>query len=853
VEINVFFDWIAREGWMVLSWWLLATVAGLGALPLCFRLLHALPDKGYTLARAAGLLMTGFVFWLLAVLGFLRNEPGSIVLSWMIVLAVGLLLFFRYRSEGDEPFNLRDWWRENRGAIITAELLFALVLVVWSLYRANQNEIYTTEKPMDLAFISTIMRSPTLPPPDPWASGFSISYYYFGYVIAAMISTLAGTVSTIGYNIWTAMLFALAAVTSFGVVYNLVRSRKSRQSTATVFGVVGALLLTVMSNYEFPLVDLPYNTRTASAEYLAFWDVRDREAPRPETAVTDINGWDGWWWFRAARTIKDRNLEGTDHTEVINEFPMFSYVLADNHPHVMALPFTLLAMGMGLNILLSGRRPKGGEILFYGLVVGGLAFLNTWDSPIYIMILVGAELLRRIRDHRYLTRQDGIELVLFGGALLLITLVAYAPFIVNFRSQLGGILPNVYQPVRFRQYFLVFGALLPLITMFAVLEAWRGVRAREFFAGFALQLTLSLLLLFIVILVGMLLLGANVPQFRTSVQDTIANAGGWGAALSTVLQRRFDGLLTLLFLLAGLFLISARLFPNAIQPFKHQQDQSGVAYPAATGYALLLVAAGLGLTLIPEFVYLRDNFGTRMNTVFKFYYQAWAMFAVGSAYGLYTLLADRELIRPAVPLRFAVGLASAVLIGLGLLYAPSAFVGKGLVESNRYNNPNQPPLTLDGARTLVTANDLEVLRCLQELVGSDDVVLATGVEGPFDSYDYYSGGGIGAGRAGAMIGVPNVWGWGGHQSQWRGRSLDQVKGSRFEDLRELYTDLRMDVVQEIIDRYSIDYILYGDVERNPSYYGPAGEQKFLESYEVVCESGNSRVFKVDDSVLVSRE
>ena len=52
----MFQDWIAREGWMIISWWLIATAAGAAALPLCLRLLHNLPDKGYTLARAAGIL-----------------------------------------------------------------------------------------------------------------------------------------------------------------------------------------------------------------------------------------------------------------------------------------------------------------------------------------------------------------------------------------------------------------------------------------------------------------------------------------------------------------------------------------------------------------------------------------------------------------------------------------------------------------------------------------------------------------------------------------------------------------------------------------------------------------------------
>ena len=56
-----------------------------------------------------------------------------------------------------------------------------------------------------------------------------------------------------------------------------------------------------------------------------------------------------WWWWHSARVISDRNLNGV-HSEVIDEFPQFSFLLADNHPHVLALPFVVLALGLALNI-----------------------------------------------------------------------------------------------------------------------------------------------------------------------------------------------------------------------------------------------------------------------------------------------------------------------------------------------------------------------------------------------------------------------------------------------------------------------------------------------------------------------
>lgn len=55
-------EWLAREGWIVASWWLIATAAGAAALPLAWRFLGALPDRGWLLARPLGLLTTGAVF-----------------------------------------------------------------------------------------------------------------------------------------------------------------------------------------------------------------------------------------------------------------------------------------------------------------------------------------------------------------------------------------------------------------------------------------------------------------------------------------------------------------------------------------------------------------------------------------------------------------------------------------------------------------------------------------------------------------------------------------------------------------------------------------------------------------------
>jgi uncharacterized membrane protein len=223
----VIFDWLAREGGFVLTWWLMVSLAGAVALPLCWRLLGALPDRGWLLARAAGLLLVGFVFWLLGSFGFLQNTPGSIVLAWLIVAGIGIAVYASQR----ETVDVRAWWRANRAGIIAGEILFAVLLFAWALVRAHNSDTFTTEKPMDLMFMSSIMRSDTFPPNDAWMSGYAISYYYFGYFIAAMLGTISGINSTLTYSLMIALLFALTAQAAFAIAYNLVRFRNSSQFT----------------------------------------------------------------------------------------------------------------------------------------------------------------------------------------------------------------------------------------------------------------------------------------------------------------------------------------------------------------------------------------------------------------------------------------------------------------------------------------------------------------------------------------------------------------------------------------------------------------------------------------------
>ena len=906
--MTLLLEWLPREGHLIVAWWLWITLAGTAVFPLCIRLLGGLPDKGYTLARLVGMMLVTWVFWLLASYGFLDNSVGSIILSWILVLILSLYVYVRFGRRRD----ILDWWRENRTVFLVTELLFFGLFFIWVIYRAHHNHISHTEQPMELAFMSAIQRSQSFPPNDPWLSGFAISYYYKGYVMSSMLSMLSGITSAIGFNLTIASQFALTGLAAFGVVYNLLRSRAFESTAgfrhraaspamAAAVGMLAVLLMIFVGNFQTAFIETPFQSRAASPSYLDFWGTqtrahfpeeqyqRDPDAP----LIKDPSQWEYWWWFRASRVLTDYDLDGSlsGHAQPIDEFPAFSFLLSDNHPHVLALPFAVMVIGMMLNLVLTRRRPARREILLYGIAAGGLVFLNTWDGPIYLLGLIGAEGLRRLmrNDRGNLNISDLFQLFKLGLLLAGIVIAAYLPFLIGFRSQASGILPNLLHPTLFRRFFIMFGPFVMILSIFLLTETWRGMqsRAMNWRLGFSIGGAVLLGLLgFMLILT---VLGGFDPAANTYVQGFLTEQGGWGTVIFSLLQRRIEFGLTTVLLLFAIILVLARLFPAA---------NASVTYPPAVGFALLLTGMGLCLTLLPEFLYLKDNFGARINTIFKFYYQAWAVWSIAGAYAVYRVIADRRRPRPALILRIGAAILVALALMAGLLYTLFGLYHRAWIESGRqhtsagrlyappydWDNPirqvsegmrvapgtvlysngslkdspqslvvqaNQSgiaslrgdaiavmqPLTLDGGESMIDRDDFHVISCLSALVKGDDAVA---VEAVRDAYNPRYG------RIGALTGIPIVLGWENHERQWRGATYEAAAGTRRADIDTLYSALDMTAAAVIIERYDISYILYGATER--AQYGSEGEQKFIDRLPIVCESGNSRIFFVHPDI-----
>src|SRR3954451_18348061 len=364
-----------------LRFFVLIEVLGLAATPLAAVAFARLPGRGVAFAKPLGLLLVTWVVWVLGSVGVAQSTLLWIVVVLLLACAGAVVL---WRGGAGGPRGALLW---SGGVALGAFALMALLV-------AYSPDVWQTEKPMDMAFVNAAGDARHFPPDDPWMAGEDLNYYYLGHLMASGVIRLSGVAPDVGYNLAVAMFFALAAVAAFG----LAGAPKAR-ITGGQWGV--ALVLVA---------------GTVGAGF-------------------DVLGHDGslraYDWFGASRVIK-----GT-----INEFPSFSFTLADLHAHVMAIPFSLLALGFALQMALAGPpgppRPAAAiELGASAIAIGTLYAINAWSFPVIAgLYLLGA--LVRLREAPGL--RERARTLVWALVALLLAVIAVLPFLLGYDPAAKGL------------------------------------------------------------------------------------------------------------------------------------------------------------------------------------------------------------------------------------------------------------------------------------------------------------------------------------------------------------------------------------------------------------------------------
>src|SRR5581483_8681850 len=133
--------------------------------------------------------------------------------------------------------------QERWAFIIAVELTFTGVFFAGAHMRSYVPEITGTEKPMDFMLLNAASRSRYSPPTDAWFAGSGVSYYYFGYVLQAMVAKISATQNAVAFNLALASTASLAASAAFGLAYEIVTLLKRIPMRAALACGAGAVLL----------------------------------------------------------------------------------------------------------------------------------------------------------------------------------------------------------------------------------------------------------------------------------------------------------------------------------------------------------------------------------------------------------------------------------------------------------------------------------------------------------------------------------------------------------------------------------------------------------------------------------
>jgi YYY domain-containing protein len=480
------------------------------------------------------------------------------------------------------------------------------------------------------------------------------------------------------------------------------------------------------------------------------------------------------------------------------------------------------------------------------LCLGALAFLNTWDFPIYWLVFVLAYALGRWDLHGEINRRLVAEVAVTGVAAGVLGVILYLPFYIGFQSQAGGLLPTLYVGTRFRQYFVMFGPFLVAIAGLLVTLAFRAQRRastrrlmRTWVGWVATYLLVPLALMFLI--VAVLLVSPAGRELLEGIRRfppvyEIVGEEPWLAVAGKLLLVKLRTWVMPL-VVAGLAALGTALLhlspfggagPGDVSEAKMGQapvgpeSKSGILSHPSIRFVLICAVLGLLLTLSVEFFYLVDNFRVRMNTIFKFYFQGWVLMAIASAFAISWLTSWRGR-RQGVRWTFLV--AFWILFAMGMVYPILGNVSRA--------NQFVPTPTLDGTAYLADSHpeDYAAIQWLNEHVAGRPVLLETPGRGG-SSYVY-------EGRVSALTGLPTLLGWAGHEGQWRGSYA--IQEAREPDIETLYNTRDAQVAETLMDQYEIQYVYVGPLER--STYDPRGLDKFATFMDAVYQNAGVSIYE----------
>lgn len=713
------------------------------------------------------------------------TEIALYVAGFAAVIGMAAYTFGRRKKE----FKTED--------LLPFAVFFIVFMTAYNLCLLWPDFIAMGERLRDYALLASSIDSPVMPK-EPWMEGSTLNYYVFWYRFGAMMNSLLGIATWDAYH--SILSFSLAFYAA--AIFQIVR---------VVFG--GSVLLS-----GFTAVALAFGSNIAG---VFSW-------MRAEGGgfVADI----GWWG--PSRVIRG----------AIDEFPAWSFLLGDAHPHFLnlgTLPFFILI----LYRIVSSAAPAATRALYSAVFVAAAALFlvgsNAWEVPMWagtaVMIGLVAWIIFQPQDSegmfswmqkgpKYTARAIICVLVLVFG--LVVSLKIYDPayklpsifaaiVAVGFSVALFPYKPGLFakcSPAMLRNidyvavsfWIIIFSALRLSSSHISSGEGGKLEFVRD-------PVTVTT--------VAELWTHWGFHLFFISVATILL----FDIGLSTVFMVAFMAV-TLLYEKAALFIYVLIGFQLVRLLTQREQEQTW-----RDVFVEALAVCSLGLVLLPEIAFLNDSYGgdnERMNTIFKVYTTDWALLgltAVALSLRVYTryknALKDSGI--PGLPAYAAFALGIVVLGASTKLYAFT--IPKRMMQKQSEQGWSEglaaPDRDHPGSKTII-----RVLR---------EKPKGRVLEGQGNPYSYTT-------FIATLSGQPSYLGWSNHVGLLTKNHAET--GRRTEVTKQIYLGDNCAARKELAKRENIKYIVLGTLERK---YHAGSFDKDFSCLTMIVHDRDYWLFEVD--------
>lgn len=453
----------------------------------------------------------------------------------------------------------------------------------------------------------------------------------------------------------------------------------------------------------------------------------------------------------------------------VNEYPLWGLLFGDLHAHIVAMPvfIFLIYLCCYLFVTLSKTKDLPWHLFaLCGFTAGTLAVTNSWDLPGSLALLLFTlifSVILNFKDNNKPKKILKYSLFYIGSIILSYTLYLPYWFFNKKPSELNIGFMTAADKVDINDYIMVWGLLLFIICIFNLYHIYKKLKENQKSER-----------------------KNHIPEL---IMVLILTLFVYSYTLSSIY---FSALATII----------------GIITFFCIQDKYLRFISALTTF-------GISITFFTQVIFIYD----RMNTIFKFYLEAWYILSTlviilffQLFYLCYKSFKEKQINKSLISFIF-LGI-TAFLVLLAGLTAGIAITGFSTTD---HTHGYKPIFTINGLEYAKhrSPSEYKAFTWINNNIKNTDAVILEAHGHPYGEFS----------RVVMNTGIPTVVGWEHHLTQ-RAIPREEIH-NRIEDVKTIYKSKNVNKAYDLLKKYRVSHVYIGPIEIKE--YGLKGLKKFKEN------------------------